>query len=113
MAIRIATSQPQELLDQIKSLIDKGSIKSWSYDNDGDFTHTAQQWRFKAWFRPRVRGDELLLSILTQRGVPMSKATYGAYHGQLIETVLSHADTMCRSLMASSYPEPGDNISGK
>lgn len=42
MAIIIKTSAPAELLAAIKKEIDEEKIETWSYDSDGDFTHTHQ-----------------------------------------------------------------------
>lgn len=112
MAIHIITDRPDELRAHIRKLIDDGKIKTWSYDADGDFTHTADQWRYKAWLRPKARPGELLLVILSPKGKVMTKAVYGVYHGRFIETVLTHADTMCKSARASALGEPEDNIEG-
>jgi hypothetical protein len=112
MAIHIVTDRSEELLAHIRRLIDDGKIKTWSYDADGDFTHTANQWKLKAWLQPEARPGELLLLILAPKGVGMTKAVYGIYHGRFIETVLSHADTMFTSARASAMGEPGDNIDG-
>ena len=54
MAVKIKTHNPQLMLEKIKHLIDNGEIKTWVYDNDGDFTHNADQWLEKAWFTPYV-----------------------------------------------------------
>lgn len=42
MAVYIKTNKPQELLDELKDFINKGTIDTWSYDSDGDFTHSAK-----------------------------------------------------------------------
>ena len=46
MAVHILTSTPNTLLTKIKAAIDKGEIDTWSYDANGDFTHTPEQWKF-------------------------------------------------------------------
>ena len=42
MAIRIKTSRPLWVINQIKARIDNGVIDTWSYDDEGDFTHVGQ-----------------------------------------------------------------------
>lgn len=54
MAIYIKTENPQRLVDRIKECIDNHSIDTWIYDSDGDFTHSVEQWKFRAWIRPTV-----------------------------------------------------------
>jgi hypothetical protein len=112
MAITITTSSPQKLLDSIKAAIADEKIKTWSVDDDGDFTHTAQQWRYRAWLRPRVSNGKLRLTIMAPKDTAMSKATYAIYHGRFIESVLSHFDDQVDSLHASPMPEDGDIIKG-
>ena len=112
MAITIATSSPQQLLDNIKKAIANDKIKTWDVDGDGDFTHTAQQWRYRAWLRPRVSTGSLRLTILAPKDTTMSKATYAIYHGRFIESVLSHFDEQVSSLHASAMPEEGDIVKG-
>jgi hypothetical protein len=43
MAIYFGTDDPDKLLFTFKKAIDEGHIATWSYDKDGDFTHTAAQ----------------------------------------------------------------------
>lgn len=50
MVLKVQASNPNGLLKAIKSAIAEGKIKTWSCDEDGDFTHTAQQWKDLDWF---------------------------------------------------------------
>lgn len=111
MAIHFYTSQPREVLDRLRSLIDEGKIKTWSYDKDGDFTHTAQQWRYKAWLRPQVLSGELALFILPPKEQGISTEIYAIYHGRFVETALAHVDRLFASARASAMPELGDSVS--
>ena len=110
MAVRIATSNPRGLLDSINSAIADGSIKTWSVDADGDFTHTPDQWRLKAWLRPTLGNGILRLNIIAPRGTELSALTYAVYHGRFIEMVLNHFDRQFSEASASALPEPGDII---
>jgi hypothetical protein len=64
MAVVVKTENPISLLSAIKKAIDQDDIQTWSYDADGDFTHTADQWIRRAWFRPIVREGRLVFNII-------------------------------------------------
>lgn len=111
MAIRITAYQPASLLASIKKAIDGRQIETWSYDSDGDFTHTPPQWANKAWLRPAVVSGALVLSILNQRGTNLSKEIYGVYHGRFIEMLLTHFDDKFVDAQASAAVAAGDSVS--
>jgi len=92
MALIIKTSNPSELLKTIRKMIDSKEITTWSYDSDGDFTHTPEQWKNKAWLRPSIYDDALKLGIIAPKDITMSKLIYGIYHGRFIEMLLIHFD---------------------
>ena len=111
MAIHIKTTTPKKLLAAYKKAIDDGHVATWSYDADGDFTHTADQWVRKAWLRPKViEGKELTLYILAPKGTQISVVVYAIYHGRFIESVLSHCDKLFSETSASAVPETGDIV---
>ncbi len=94
MAVIIKTSKPSELLAAIKKSIDTKKIETWSYDSDGDFTHTPEQWKNKAWLRvrPSASGTELKFGIIGRKDIKLSKLIYAVYHGRFIEMLLTHFD---------------------
>jgi hypothetical protein len=108
--VTIQTSTPQALLAAIKKAIDGKRIQTWSYDSDGDFTHTAPQWNRKAWLRPSVHSGTLALSILPPNGTALSKEVYAIYHGRFIEMVLAHFDTEFTSGSATAMPVTSDVV---
>lgn len=110
MAVRVFCSNPSALLGSIKTEIRQASIDTWSLDSDGDFTHSPEQWKNKAWFRPKIETDKLVFYILGQKTVKMSKTVYGVYHGRLIEMLLSHFDTKFTQATATSLPVAGDQL---
>ncbi|HEY6230816.1 MAG TPA: hypothetical protein VIW64_06115 [Pyrinomonadaceae bacterium] len=93
MAIIVKTSSASELLKAIRKAIENKKIETWSYDSDGDFTHTPDQWNKKAWLRPKVYIGELRFGILAPQDTKMSTYIYGVYHGRFIEMLLSHFDS--------------------
>lgn len=110
MAITISTASPAALLANIKAAIKDGRIKTWSVDDDGDFTHTADLWRYRAWLRPRVEISQLRFYILAPRETTISKVIYAVYHSRFIEAILSHFDEDAKSFSASSMPEGDDQV---
>lgn len=112
MAVYIETETPTALLADFKAAIKDGKIRTWSVDADGDFTHDTDQWRYKAWLRPRVKEAQLTFYILAPVNTTISKATYAVYHGRLIEAFLTHFDTVIRSSKASPLATGEDRVSG-
>lgn len=110
MAVYFYTKSSSGLLVAIRDAIDKGHIRTWSYDKDGDFTHAVDQWRFKAWLRPKSLPDRLALYILAPKGTNISKEVYGIYHGRFIESVLVHADRLFDRAESTAMAVPGDLV---
>lgn len=113
MALHFETANPRALLDRLRKAIDDEAIVTWSYDHDGDFTHTEGQWSKKAWLRPSIESGKLSFYIIAPKGVHISKRVYAVYHGRFIETTLSHCDDAFRRAIASAYPEGRDIVSAK
>lgn len=92
MAVRLFTKDAGSLLGAIKRAIDEGHIDTWSYDSDGDFTHTThdRQWENRAWLRPSIRKDRLLLNIMFASDETQKRPVYGVYHGRFIEMAVTH-----------------------
>lgn len=102
MAIIIKTSNPTGLLQGIRTAIDKGTVVTWSYDSEGDFYHNKEQWRGKAWLRPKVLADELRLDAVRPTDAPtLNRAIYGVYHGRFIEMVLTHFSSSFSAVQAT------------
>lgn len=110
MAIIVTSGDPRKLLANIKEAIDRGSVETWKYDSDGDFTHSPAQWNRQAWFRPLVESDGLVFVILAPRNTTMSKTIYGVYHGRFIEMLLTHFDLGFSRVLATALPERGDIV---
>ena len=113
MAVRVFSENPKSLLMRVKAAIDDGSIETWSVDADGDFTHTPEQWRNRAWFRPVISEDKIVFNILGPKSKPISRTVYGIYHGRLIEMFLTHFDQKFSRASATALPVTGDRIGSK
>lgn len=108
MSLRLATSQPKSLLSAIKLAIDKKHVTTWSYDMDGDFTHTPDQWKNKAWLRPHILNGELLLTTLPPKGVALTWEVYAVYTGRFAEMAIAHVHDLFSNARASAAPSDGD-----
>jgi hypothetical protein len=100
--LTFSTQSPQQLLQSIKAEIQAGKIVTWSFDADGDFTHTPEQWKYSAWLRPFVRSGQLVFGIIPSRNKSMSKEIYAVYHGRFIEMMQGHFDGSFASATASA-----------
>lgn len=110
MALEFSTSRPRSLLAKFKKGIDDGHVVTWSYDIDGDFTHTPDQWNSQAWLRPLVKEGALLFTILPPQDKKISKIVYAVYHGRFLESMLSHCDDDFDSAVATAQAEMGDKV---
>jgi hypothetical protein len=111
MAVHFNTKTPNKLLKAFKKAIDDGHVKTWSYDDEGDFTHTAEQWIKRAWLSPKVTdGERLSFFIVPPREAKISSEVYAIYHGRFIETMLRHCDSLFGEGRASALPEGGDKV---
>ena len=111
MAIYFRTSKPKTLLATFKKAIDDGHVVTWSYDKDGDFTHTTTQWKNQAWLRPVPQTDSLKMTILKQKEKVMTSEVYAIYHGRFIEAMLRHCDQLFATVEATALPDTGDHVS--
>lgn len=111
MAIHFRTKTPKKLLATYKKAIEDGHVTTWSYDKEGDFTHTAEQWNKRAWLRPRVRpGEALTFVIVKPTARSVSSSVYAVYHGRFIESMLRHCDGLFTNAEATSMPDDGDAV---
>ena len=111
MAIFFETKTPKKLLAAYKKAVDDEHVTAWSYDADGDFTHTADQWNKKAWLRPKIEeGKALVFYILGPADTTLGSDVYAVYHGRFIESMLRHCDELFSASRATSMPEDGDVI---
>ena len=57
MAVYFYTAEPKVLLANFKKKIEEGHVVTWRTDEEGDFTHTADQWSTK-------HGSDLPLALI-------------------------------------------------
>jgi hypothetical protein len=108
--LKIETSNGASLLKQIKEGISNGSVQTWSFDKNGDFTHTPTQWRFKGFFRPRVTVNGLEFGLVPAVGGKITREVYAVYHGRFAEMLLAHFDSMFGSTSSTALATTADII---
>lgn len=110
MSLAFATPIPGDLLIHFKKLIDQKHVVTWAHNRDGDFTHTPDQWRGKAWLRPSIQGGQLTFSILRPHGAVVSSVVYAVYHGRFIEAMLTHCDRYFSTCSATALATSIDSV---
>lgn len=112
MAVNVKTDDPQALLDSIYAAIDEGSIETWAYDDDGDFSHVTSdgQWEGRAWLHPKVGIGALVLTTIPPRNSQVTTEAYAVYHGRFIEMVLAHFDNQFSEARATASPAADDEV---
>jgi hypothetical protein len=108
MAITVPTTEPLDLLLQIKRDIVAQQTDEWVWDADGDITLNDADYRSKAWFRPYVKEGKLVFGIIPASEPKMTPALSAHYHGRLLETLLGRyanlvGETMTSSIVSKFY----------
>ncbi|SNT01097.1 hypothetical protein SAMN05216374_2294 [Tardiphaga sp. OK246] len=116
MAIIFSTGTPKSLLSKFDAAIlqheKSGKIETWEKSDDGKYyTHKANEWRKKAWFKPSIEANQLVFNIVKPQNTNITKVVYGYYHGHLIETFLNHFDTDFEIGSATALPTADDKTS--
>lgn len=99
------------LYTKIQNLCEQNQALTWTIDDDGDFTHTTQQWNMEAWMHYNRGSDALQVAvygIIRRKDKPMSKVVYAIYHGRFAEMLLTHFDNLITDIQITSMPV--DNV---
>jgi hypothetical protein len=110
MAVTVFTDKPRTLLAKIRKAIEDSTIETWQYTAKGSFTHTAPEWRYKAWFKPAPLSGELKFNIVRPKGQNISKEVYAVYHGQFAEMLLKYFDSTIKAIRLSALAEKDDLV---
>ena len=113
MAVLFKTNTPQALLNDFKMKIDQGHVVTWSYDKDGEFKHTPDQWRDVGWMRPSIDFGGLCFNFLGNPKKTTSKPGYGVYHGRLVESIATHCDKLFTEASVTAMGTNADHIVSK
>lgn len=110
MAIIVQCSNPTGLLASVRRAVEGRRMWQWQCDSEGDFTHTAMQWRFQAWLHPRIDMAALHLGIIGPKGVLMTRAVYDTYHCNFVEMLLGHFHAQFTSVTITAQASTGDTF---
>lgn len=108
MAIIVSTLLPNYVVGSIRRKIDEELIDTWSYDEDGDFTHTGQ-WKDKAWMHPSIDSENNTVTfvIFGRKNVEMTLMEYSIYHGRFLEMLINHFP---KEIISVKITPPLDNL---
>ena len=110
MSIYVKSSNPQKLINDINEKIENSGIDTWSVDKDGDYTHTAEQWRNHAWIHPIIETGRIVFAIWGRVSENLSVVDYAIYHGRFVEMLLAHFDHQCDIIEVTSLATGYDHI---
>ena len=99
--VTFTTANPAGLLAALKKEIDDKKMKTWIYDEDGDFQYIADQWEKLAFFRPSLGNGFLNFRLDTWQGKSVTLFQAAVYHGRFIEIVAAHFPTLFTSASSS------------
>jgi hypothetical protein len=110
VALTFSASQPDGLLKAFRKAIDDKNIKTWLYNDSGDFYHTDHQTQNRAWFRPRLTSGQLIFNAICPKGGMLPYFVYAYYHGHLTETFIFHFHDNFTVATSSAYAGNGDIV---
>jgi hypothetical protein len=117
MSVRFITESSSKLLKKFNDAIDqeesKGSITTWKKVQQGDttfYTHVADEWTKKAYFKAVVLDSKLKFNIVRPKDKIVDQVVYAYYHGHLIETFLRHFPHDFTDARADAVAQDGDNV---
>lgn len=112
MAIIIQSNHPHWIVEQIRKRIDNSTIDTWSYDDDGDFTHTGQ-WENHAWMSPIIQDEKLIFRIWGRKSVKTTLMEYSIFHGRFLEMLLNQFPNEIKEYSITApniYPQENQSI---
>lgn len=112
MSIKVYTATPRRLRTAIREAIEDGSITTWEIDADGDFTHSPDQWRDRAWMHVAEINpkESILFGIIGRKGYDVTGEEYALYHGRFAEMLLAHFDRYFVRIEISALATRHDRI---
>lgn len=95
-----------DILTDIYQKIDDNKIRTWDYDNDGDFTQKNTQWASDAWMTVYEENQGVVkVGIIGRLEDKMSKQLYAIYHSRFAEMLLSYYDEAVIKIEITSMKE--------
>lgn len=117
MAIKLKLKgiSANNLISQIMDYINTGKLRTWEYDIEGDFTHSAPQWKNEAWIRHNYITDsnaewDVIFGLLGKKTEEMTKSLYAIYHGRFSEMLLTYFDNYIVKFEITSAKDEYDSF---
>ena len=110
MSIFVKTNTPGLLVENIKKKISDKLIDTWIVDSDGDFTHNTDEWRYRAWIRPKIEEGRVVFYIVCRNDRNLSVTEYAIYHGRFVEMILTHFDKECDTIETTPLATKYDSV---
>lgn len=110
MAIVATTTKPGLLLLNIQHAMDDLSVETWEKDAESDFTPTQSDLRNRAWMRPRVDENALVLRLIGPEKSKIDAELFGAFHGQFVQLLLTHFSTQITAISVTPGMSKDDNF---
>ena len=113
MAVYFKTDNAASLLQKFDERIEqkepRGKITTWK-KREGYYTHKAEDWKEKAFFKAAVDAGQLRFNIIRPQGEKIAVDVYGYYHGHLVETFLNHFDHDFTQGTATAVASANDKV---
>jgi hypothetical protein len=84
---------PEQLLASFDQAIQNQHVATWRFalkQQRHCYTHTAREWRDKAWLQPVTENDRLAFYVQKFSASPLTKDVYAYYLGHLAETFIRY-----------------------
>lgn len=110
MAIVVTTTNPGKLLLAIQQSIEDLTVETWEKDADSDFTSTQSELKNRAWLRPRVDENALVLRLVGPEKSKIDAELYGAFHAQFVQILLTHFSAQISAIAVTPKISKDDNF---
>lgn len=108
MSLKIITYRPGALLLKIKRGIENHVIEEWTIEPEGRFSCKCGDQYQKAFFRPEIGRDELLMGIIPSKNVELTPYIYSLYHSKFIEMLIFNFEKEFTEVCASALRKAPD-----
>ena len=116
MSVHFTTNKASALLQAFNQAIEKGhstqGVTTWRHlvqNGKNYYTHTAQNWKEKAWFMAVIENSQLTFVICPSKDVTLTRLNYAYYSGHLVETFTRHFPSIFNLAQITPNPAQGDS----
>lgn len=111
MALLVTSQNPAVLKNKIHQGIKEERLRTWIFHPDGiHFTHKAEQWKEKAWFKMTAEKETLTFNIVRNQSSAITVDIYAEYNGLLLRMLLADFSTDFSVVRATATATTGDVV---